>query len=406
MIPASPPSATPLAVPAISGHLDTRTAGTELAESLYQSVGNQCDLVLMFASFHHCAAFKEAATTIRQTVNPTTMLGVTAEGILGDEEELEGLAGMSALALRLPGAQMQPWISTPRAPLRISQPEMIPEQIGLTEDFRAAIMLADPFSVPLTRLLPAMTNCRGPEKPVMIVGGAASGSSQPGQNVLMVDDQFINGGAVGVSLAGEIEIDCVVSQGCRPFGQPLVITRAEKNLIQELGGKPALAALSETANELPAEQRQLLSGGLLIGTVIDEYKDHFGRGDFLVRNVMGLDQKNGYVVAGDLPRVGQTIQFHVRDAETATEDLQLLLDGQQLKKKPFGALLFTCNGRGQRLFGERNHDISIIRQRLDQVPIAGFFAAGEIGPVGGRSFLHGHTAALALFRHPRSDGGP
>lgn len=402
MIPASPATASPLAVPALSGHLDTRTAGMEVAERLYAGVGGKCDLVLMFASFHHRAAFKEAAATIRQTVGPTVMLGVTAEAVLGEDQELEGKAGMSALALRLPGARLQPWFATPKAPIRISEPETIPERIGLTDDFRAAIMLADPFSVPLTRLLPVITSCRGPDEPVLVVGGAASGSSHPGQNVLMVNDEFLPGGTVGVSLAGDVQVDCVVSQGCRPFGKPLVITKAHDNQIQELGGKPALTALSEAAGELPEDQRQLLAGGLLIGTVIDEYRDRFGRGDFLVRNVMGLDQNRGYVITGELPRVGQTVQFQLRDAETAAEDLQLLLDGQQLKSKPFGALLFTCNGRGRRLFNEANHDLSVIQQRLEQVPIAGFFAAGEIGPIGERSFLHGHTASLVLFRHPKS----
>jgi small ligand-binding sensory domain FIST len=139
---------------------------------------------------------------------------------------------------------------------------------------------------------------------------------------------------------------------------------------------------------------------VLVGNVIDEHKRHFGRGDFLVRNILGLDQERGGIVVGDLPRMGQTIQFHARDAVTAAEDLQLLLDVQDLKGRPFGGLLFSCNGRGKRLFDEPNHDLGIINERLGSSPVAGFFAAGEIGPIGEQSFLHGHTAALALFRKP------
>jgi small ligand-binding sensory domain FIST len=135
-----------------------------------------------------------------------------------------------------------------------------------------------------------------------------------------------------------------------------------------------------------------------MGTVINEYKDRFGRGDFLVRNILGYDKEHGAMAVGDLPKMGQTIQFHVRDAETAHEDLQLLLDAQQLKPRPLGGLLFTCNGRGKRLFEDPHHDIAIIRERLGEIPLAGFFAAGEIGPIGNQSFVHGHTAGLALLR--------
>jgi small ligand-binding sensory domain FIST len=137
---------------------------------------------------------------------------------------------------------------------------------------------------------------------------------------------------------------------------------------------------------------------VLIGTVIDEYKDRFGRGDFLVRSILGMDQKKEAIAVGDTPRVGQTVQFHVRDAATAHEDLQLLLDAQQLKEAPLGAMLFTCNGRGARLFKDGRNDVQTIRDRLGDLPLAGFFAAGEIGPIGGRCFVHGHTASLALVR--------
>jgi small ligand-binding sensory domain FIST len=204
--------------------------------------------------------------------------------------------------------------------------------------------------------------------------------------------------AIGVSIAGDVDLQCVVSQGCRPIGRTLVITRAQRNRVLELGGRPAMAALEEMAATLDERERDLLGKGLLMGTVIDERNRPFGRGDFLVRNLLGVDKDAGAILVGDLPRVGQTVQFHARDAITAAEDLQLLLDAEELKERPFAALLFTCNGRGRRLFGAPDHDVRIIDDRLGPLPMAGFFAAGEIGPVGARSFLHGHTAALALFR--------
>ena len=225
----------------------------------------------------------------------------------------------------------------------------------------------------------------------------ASGASQPGLNQLLINDSVSAAGAVGITIGGEVEIDFIVSQGCRPIGTPLVVTKSKANVLQELGGQRALDVLQALANDLPQREKALLKQGLLLGSVIDEYKDHFGRGDFLVRNILGFDKRGGGIAVGEIPRVGQTIQFHVRDAETADEDLQLLLDAQQLKKPPFAALLFSCNGRGKRLFKEPNHDIGVIRDRLGDVPIAGFFAAGEIGPIGEKAFLHGPTAGLCAL---------
>ncbi len=406
--PANTNTATPFAVSAISGHLDTRTAATEVADILFDELGpaasagaSLCDLALIFGSFHHRSALDEAAAIVRKTISPRVLLGVTAEAVLASDKELEGVAGFSAIALRLPGVQLHPWHSTPEDPIPLRDAEKIRQRIGLeagAKDFRATIMFGDPFSTPITRLLPAITACG--DAPVPVIGGMASGASQPGLNVLVLDDRVYNSGAIGVSLSGNIEIEFIVSQGCRPIGTPFVITKCKENVILELGGRKAIQALQEMANGLTDAEKRLLSRGLLLGTVINEYKDRFGRGDFLVRNVMGMDQRVGGIVAGEMCKVGQTVQFHVRDAATAAEDLQLLLDAQVLHSAPpVAALLFSCNGRGERLFGEPNHDLNIIRDRLgENLPIAGFFAAGEFGPIGDRSFLHGHTASLAILR--------
>jgi small ligand-binding sensory domain FIST len=327
------------------------------------------------------------------------MLGVTAESVLGVDQELEGLAGMAAMAFRLPGVRLHTWSYRPdHDAALLTDPEAMRQRLGLDDELRTVIMLADPFSTPMTRLLPAIVACGDRGAPVPVVGGLSSGASQPGNNALVFNDEMFTSGGIGVTVAGPIGVDIIVSQGCRPIGKPLVITSAQGNVIQELGGGPPVEAIQKLPATLDERERALLSGGLLLGTVIDEYKDRFGRGDFLVRNILGFDKKRGAIAVGDLPRVGQTVQFHVRDAETAHEDLQLLLDAQQLKEPPLGGLLFTCNGRGSRLFEGQHHDIQTIRDRLGELPLAGFFAAGEIGPVGKRSFLHGHTASLAVFR--------
>ena len=202
-------------------------------------------------------------------------------------------------------------------------------------------------------------------------------------------------GAVGVRLHGPVKTRTVLSQGCRPIGQPLVITKADRNVIFELGGKRALDQLQELFDQLEPKEQEIVQRGIHVGRVIDEYKNRFDRGDFLVRNVIGADQQTGAIAIGDFVRPGQTIQFHIRDAQSADEDLRHAFAAE--KGTARGGLLFTCNGRGSRLFGEPHHDAGVVSRSLGDVPLAGFFAAGELGPVGRKNFLHGFTASVVIF---------
>jgi small ligand-binding sensory domain FIST len=368
--------------------------------------------LFLFGSFHHRSAFDDAANIVRKTLSPKAFIGVTAEAVLGNDRELDGIAGMSAVALRLPGkSKVHSWHSTPDDPLPLQNPAAMRERLGIPDPASESpttdqqprtytlFMFGDPFSTPVTKLMPALNALSNNNQRIVVTGGMASGASQPGLNVLALNDRIVHAGVIGVTVTGEFAIDFLVSQGCRPIGKPMVVTKCHQNVVLELGGRKAMEVLQELANELSDSEKRLLSRGLLMGSVVNEYKPHFGRGDFLVRNIMGFDQKVGGIAIGEMCRVGQTLQFHVRDAATAAEDLQLLLDAQVMHETPpFAALLFGCNGRGERLFGEPNHDISVVRQRLGEIPIAGFFAAGEFGPIGDRSFLHGHTASLAVMR--------
>lgn len=372
----------------------------EVAEQIHDDLDGRCDLLMLFASYHHRAAFADGIATVRRIASPRTTMGVTAEAVLGADSELDGRAGFSAIGMRLGGARIHSWITTPENPIPLRDPDALRKRIGYSEYLRTTILLADPFSTPITRVLPALSQCGEGETSVPVIGGMASGASQPGLNVLALNERVIAAGGVGVTISGDIDINFVVSQGCRPIGKPLVVTKSKENVILELGSKSAMMALQELAQNLPDEERHLLTQGLLLGTVINEYKDRFGRGDFLIRSILGIDQRVGGIAVGDMPRIGQTVQFHVRDKTTAAEDLQLLLDAQELAVPPFAALLFTCNGRGSRLFGKPGHDLNMIHERLGNVPTAGYFAAGELGPIGDRSFLHGHTACLALLREP------
>ena len=257
------------------------------------------------------------------------------------------------------------------------------------------LLLADPSAFRRTALL-AQLQRDWPGIPV--IGGMASGARGPDENRLLFGATAVDSGAVGVLVRGPIRVRSVVSQGCRPIGRPFVVTKAKENVLLELGGLPALAQLQTMYQELTPDEQELAQQGLHVGQVINEYQDQFGRGDFLVRNVQGVDRDSGAVAIGDYARVGQTIQFHVRDAATADEDLNVLLSAarQTAGGALRGALVFTCNGRGTRLFDQPSHDAQAVARLWPQLPVAGFFAQGEIGPVGGKNFVHGFTASIAL----------
>ena len=259
------------------------------------------------------------------------------------------------------------------------------------------LLLGEPFSFPADELIRRLNEDR-PGVPVL--GGMASGGVAPGENRLLLGTQVFSHGAVAALVHGDVRIRSVVSQGCRPIGKPFVVTKSEANVIHELGGVAALVRLQEVFETLTEQDRLLVRHGLHVGRVLSEYQDKFVRGDFLVRNVIGADPKSGAIAIGDFVRPGQTVQFHIRDEQTADEDLRELLKtaaepGGDNRSR--GALLFTCNGRGTRLFSSADHDVRCVRQALGEIPVAGFFAQGEIGPIGGNNFLHGFTASIAVF---------
>jgi small ligand-binding sensory domain FIST len=255
---------------------------------------------------------------------------------------------------------------------------------------RVLLLLADPFSIPSDGVLDRL---RAKAPGVQVVGGMASTGRAPGGNRLVLDDAVYDDGAVGVLLDPAIVSGTVVSQGCRPVGQAYVVTRSTDNVIHDLAGVPALDRLREIVSGLPPGDRELVQEGLHVGQVIDEQQDTFGRGDFLIRNVMGADPEEGDIAIGAVAEVGSTVQFQVRDAESADEDLRHLLAGQRGQ----AALVFTCNGRGSNLFGEPDHDARLVHEQVGRGAVAGMFCAGELGPVGGRNFVHGFTASVVLF---------
>ncbi|MBX3353705.1 MAG: FIST C-terminal domain-containing protein [Phycisphaeraceae bacterium] len=372
--------------------------------------GGDADLVFAFASQHHAQLMGAIGDVIHRRMNPGAVLAVSGEAVIAGAQELEGKPGVSLFAARLPGASVKTFTSEDLPALTDDDDPSIGDAmaaaLGVDDSLRAIVLFADPFSVPMVRLLPALssmcTQTLGRRR-APIMGGLASAGNTPGANGLVINKRLSRTGAIGAVISGQVGVDFIVSQGCRPVGQPWLVTEAKRNIIFRLGGRKALEVIHETIEGLSTEDRQLLERGLFVGRVINEYKPRFGRGDFLIRNVVGVEQERGALAVADLVRVGQTVQFHVRDAKTASEDLQLLLSTQPLHGPALGSLLISCNGRGTRLFPTVHHDArAVSRAVLDgagnPAPLAGFFAAGEIGPVGDQVFLHGHTATVAVFR--------
>jgi len=373
-------------------------AETAIGEILAASDA-KVDAVFVFFTEHYRREMDDVLERLWLELDPQALVGCSAEGVIGQDREIEREPGLAILAAQLPDVRVHPFHIGGRSEWRqvLNDEEQLSERLGLGPQTRAVVAMGDPFSTPLDAFLVAMDRHAAG---VPVVGGMASSARQPGENRLLRNDQALSEGMVGLSLSGPIAVETVVSQGCRPIGNPLVVTRSHDNVIEQLGGKPALRALQETIESMPGDERGLLENGLLIGRAISEYRERFGRGDFLIRSVIGVEQENGAISIADYVRTGQTVQFQVRDAASADEDLSVMLEPHR-NSAAAGGLLFSCNGRGTKLFSDPAHDISAARGALPKTPIAGFFAAGELGPVGGRNFVHGHTASLALFKEPR-----
>lgn len=382
---------------ALTKNPQTRQATEELCTQGLAQWEGRPDLAVLFFSPHHIGQAETIAQVAAERLNARCFLGCVGESIVGNEVEVERSPAMSLWLGRWKGqVELEPFHlvleETPDGYSLLGWPD---DLLGGDPDPKLAVVLGDPSTFPVDAFLQQINEYANPPR---VVGGMASGLRGPGSR-LVLGDRVIDNGAVGVLLRGDLGVRCIVSQGCRPIGRHMVITRAEENIIGELSGKPPLVQLQQIWEELNEHDQGLFQNGLHIGRVINEYQGEFQRGDFLVRNVLGLDRETGSLAINELVRVGQTVQFQVRDADTADEDFHALLqlDLTAHEHRPAGALLFTCNGRGTRLFRRPNHDAGVIRAEAGAIPVAGFFAQGELGPVGGKNFIHGFTASVALF---------
>jgi len=390
----------PRCAAALSTKADTAAAVAEVCRAALDQLAKPVDLAVVFFSQHHAEHAGVIAESLCRYLATENLMGCTGEAIVGGDREIEEGPAISLWLGHFPKTRVQPlrieFQSTPDGGLFHGLPDL--SEIASTDhpqSHRTLLLLAEPFSFPADALLERMQQDT-PGLPVL--GGMASGGQSPGTNLVLFGPKAYDRGAAAVLLEGAVRIRSVVSQGCQPIGKPFLVTKCDRNLLLELGRKPAFEQFQEVYKELPTSEQSLVQRGLHVGIAMNEYQDEFSRGDFLVRNVVGADPETGAIGIGDFVRVGQTVRFHLRDSKSADEDLRhLLADDQKTNSADVaGALLFTCNGRGTRMFDQPDHDAKVLQELLGNVPVAGFFAQGEIGPVAGRNHLHGFTASVAI----------
>lgn len=385
----------------LSRAASTTSAFHEAATAIEDQLGPaRADLVLLFASPHHTGDLGVAAQAAAERFPAAVVAGCGAGGVIGGAREAEDGPALSLTAASLPGVA--------RAAFHVDMVGL-PEPEASPDDWHAVVgadpehdpkllLLVDPFTMDAGALVAGLDRAY-PGAPKF--GGLASGGRRPGENRLVLGGELHRSGAVGIALSGAIEVETVVAQGCRPIGKPMLVTRCRGGLLAELDGKPPLEVIRELHASLPSRDKELMQRSLFLGIDMRADRVEYDPGELLVRNLLGADEETGSLAVGAELQQMQVVQFVLRDARSAAEELARLLDRQRAASAaapPSGALLFSCLGRGAGLFGAPDHDTGLFEEKLGPAPLGGFFCNGEIGPVGGTTFLHGYTSAFALFR--------
>ena len=375
----------------VSTTADLAAATAEVAAGIADAADHPPDLLVAFVSPHHAARHRDLPGLLSRLLPARLLLGCSAGGVIGGGHEVEEAPGLSVTAAWLPGVDLTPFHFGAGGPV-----DLRPVATGDQTAPPCFLLLVDPFSFDPEPVVRALDETFAGSR---TIGGVASGGRQPGENVLYLGDAVHRDGLVGVALRGDVAMDTIVAQGCRPIGEPMFVTRCDRNLVQQLDGHRPGAVLQQLYERSDARDQALFRGSLFVGIVMRERQQEYRQGDFLVRNVLGLEPKTGALAVGALLHEGMVVQFHLRDAATSAADLDELLGRHRTAAPaPRGSLLFSCLGRGIHLYGHADHDTELFRRHLGDVPLGGFFCNGEIGPVQGTTFLHGYTSAFGLFR--------
>jgi small ligand-binding sensory domain FIST len=404
---------------ALSTRPSLETAVAEVVDRVQQSLRADPHLGLVFISSAYASEYSRLMPLLKERLSVPVLIGCGGSGIIGmnaqgEPQELEGEPALSLSLAHLPDVRVHAfYIPTDNLPDLDSPPSAWVELVGVPpQEQPQFILLAQPFTAGVNDLLQGLDFAYpGSIK----VGGLASASAMGAPSGLFCNYKLYRDGIVGVALSGNIVIETIVAQGCRPIGQTYQVTLCERNILLELAeqdgtklttdetqSRPPLEILRDLIQSLSEADRQLAQHSLFVGVARDEFKQQLGHGDFLIRNLLGVDPRVGAIAIGDRVRPGQRIQFHLRDARTSEEDLELLL--QRYRKQEShatdaaGALMFSCLGRGERLYGKPDFDSKLFRRYLKTIPMSGFFCNGEIGPVGGSTFLHGYTSVFGICR--------
>jgi small ligand-binding sensory domain FIST len=384
---------------AISEQVSTSAAVNAAAVDIKGILGDEApDLLVAFASPHHSTQYDTLPALCAARFPKALLIGCSAGGVIGAGHEVEQRPALSLTAAVLPGVRIHPFhIDTDELPDPLREPENFRSLFGVTQEMDPHfLLLPEPFTSDADALVGGLDAAFPAARKL---GGIASGGSHLGSNALWLGQSTYRLGAVGLALSGNLIIDTLVAQGCRPIGSPMVITACRADLLLELNGKPPMQILRALYDTLSARDQELFKRSLFLGIEMKDNQVEYYPGDFLIRNIVGMDPDSGAIGVGALLQQYQAVQFHLRDAQTATADLSERLDRYKISgADPSGALLFSCLGRGEHMFGRPDHDTELFRDRLGPVPLGGFFCNGEIGPVGGTTFLHGYTSSFGFFR--------
>jgi small ligand-binding sensory domain FIST len=405
-------------VSAISTQVSLEAAVKEVVTQAQAQLQAPPDLALVFISSAFASEFSRLMPLLQAAMDLPPLIGCSGVGVIGGDDqqqtqEVEAAPALSLCLASLPGVTVQTFHLTEMdLPDLDSPPDAWVEEIGVDPAVDPQfILLADPFSSSINDLLQGMDYAY-PQ--AVKVGGLAGNNSMQRHGGLFCNHTFHTDGIVGVALSGHVVLEAIVAQGCRPIGEPYRIAAADRNILLKLedadnsdaAAEPALTRLKAMLGELEERDRQLAQNSLFIGIAQDSFKRTLSHGDFLIRNLLGVDPRTGAIAVGDRLRTGQRVQFHLRDATTSAEDLDHLLAQYQQTSpgaSPAGALMFACLGRGKGLYQEENFDSQRFHQKLGWVPISGFFCNGEIGPIGSTTFLHGYTSVFGLCRQPTAE---
>ena len=388
---------------AVSENPSLADAVAECASKIREELANGTpDLVAVFVSTHHSPEYETVPTLVREHLDGGVLIGCSGGGVIGAGSEVEHRPGLAMTAAHLPEVRLSPFhIEDAALPDGDAPPEEWQALVKVSPETGSYfLLLVDPFSLRGEELLMGL-DYAFPDS--VKIGGLASGSHQPGGNALYVGDNTFRSGAVGLAMDGDIAVETIVAQGCRPIGEPMHVTACNKNMVHELGGRTTFEVVKGLFESLSDRDRELAQHSLFLGVVMDEFNDDPQLGDFLIRNIIGADPRQGALAVGEMLRVGQVVQFHLRDADTSGRDLDAMLAQFAARHSVFedaGALLFSCLGRGSYLYGRADHDTDMFREKVGRIPLTGFFCNGEIGPVGGSTYLHGYTSSFGIF-HPK-----